>query len=1118
MNPPKRIFLGWDTPAIELVAEKLLEGLRHPQTSAQYRRATVVVPTTESGRRLREYMAEWMKEKEGKPILMPKITLAGHLIPLKGAHIATEEETLTAWLQVLGAEGADPVAQYAPLIPRRPETHRERWAVGVAHKFIALRSRLEQEEVSIDRVTGLLLNREEALQSTLNQPLYQSGELQQTLMARKAVLKNEQLRWHKLGELFSKVDSTIRSNNGNPNHLAREEAIAKEVNNPTKPHQSDLLIIACQPELSPQLEHYLLNLHSNHICDVQVWINCPETEADHFDAWGRPKEESWMERDIDIPQATPQEPTIHLVNDAQELAEKARYLAGGFNSAETVLITGDSAYTPALIDAFADDANGWGLKSPEGRSFLSTNIGQLPAQLADFCTARQDFFSNATQNGGMLELNTYVTLLCNSALQRVLGASPKVQSGIQRHIEKLREILLPASIERLCHYLHPDTPLPEKDYREFHYLAQERSLEYYDFAVTVAAFAEACCHTKTLPDQLCLLAEQLIATYKEEPLRGVALSLGHTIRNLLSGSMVSRIKEPVYLLELLRYKTQEATITLQPTEDDDSIWAGDVRGWRELTFATGRRVIIAAMHDGCIPEPIREDEFLPKSLCKELGIKHEAFRSARDAYLLTALLHSRPSGEVHFILARQNPDGTPVAPSTLLLRCGAALPERARTIFAETASVSAQPVLPLCPLRPALPGPERDGVIHPGMMEHIKQLSPPIPNPFTNQSRTFSPSSLSGFLQCPLSFWLSHLFGLDAGYCYDEEKSELESNEYGTLMHAILRRVVEDVPSLSKLKAQFPHAADENDLAAALTEYAKQTAATEWSQVYMLGIARNTQPLPMEIQLRNIEKTLQDFAWRHVQDLQAGWRNICCEHPLRPTFTLSNGEMVRFSMVADRIDYNEAFRRWRIIDYKTSSGDKKPFQIHFDEVKDGKDSPFFRFMNTEEYPFPLVSAAFGSKGECTKYYRWKDVQLMLYTFGLRGLNAKGLNPELPDEALEHVMPDLYYYNLQHKTQKIECYPLLEHGKLVSIPGRGKQLGFFCQSPEALLQNAMQTVDSAIRMIRDGKCLFSAEALRHKNRPFSKLCSNALDKNAPRFGAISQQCDPRSLFNLPQLHI
>ena len=104
-TPDLRQFLGWDKPAIELVAERLEE--LHHQNPDTFRRATVVVPTRESGRRLREYMAE----RAGKPILMPRIILTSQLIPTKGENVASDMETLAVWLQVLGADGADPVAQ-----------------------------------------------------------------------------------------------------------------------------------------------------------------------------------------------------------------------------------------------------------------------------------------------------------------------------------------------------------------------------------------------------------------------------------------------------------------------------------------------------------------------------------------------------------------------------------------------------------------------------------------------------------------------------------------------------------------------------------------------------------------------------------------------------------------------------------------------------------------------------------------------------------------------------------------------------------------------------------------------------------------------------------------------
>lgn len=103
---PTLHFLGWERPTIELVAEKLEELNR--ANPSRFRRATVVVPTAESGRRLREYMAE----RAGKPLLMPRLTLAGQLIPTDGPGVATEAETLAAWLQVLSQE------EYPSLAPQ----------------------------------------------------------------------------------------------------------------------------------------------------------------------------------------------------------------------------------------------------------------------------------------------------------------------------------------------------------------------------------------------------------------------------------------------------------------------------------------------------------------------------------------------------------------------------------------------------------------------------------------------------------------------------------------------------------------------------------------------------------------------------------------------------------------------------------------------------------------------------------------------------------------------------------------------------------------------------------------------------------------------------------------
>ncbi|MBQ4594317.1 MAG: PD-(D/E)XK nuclease family protein [Akkermansia sp.] len=1131
MNTPDlRTFIGWHRPAIELVAEKLLTLNEHePQ---RFRRATVVVPTSGSGRRLREYMAE----QAGRPILMPKIVLAGQLIPCKGEHIATEEETLAAWLQVLGLDGTDPVAQYAPLIPRRPDKHRKRWAVGVAHKLMALRNRLEQEEITVDDVTEQLIHREKLLQQDISRRPSDEAEAR-TLRARKAVLANEHARWKKLGELFTKVDSILLSQGKTPAQQERE----RQINIPDKRSTDerpvndcpDLLIVACLPEFSPQLKRYLENLHTHRRFEVQLWVNAPNTERTHFDSMGHPLEAIWNKRDIDIPHGMVyadaeksiqdnEASCIHIVDGVADLANEALRLAGGRASDEVVIATGNAEYTPTLLSRFRNPKCGtaWQLNAPEGRALLTTDAGRLPEQLADYCAALQEFEGEDTTEGGMRVLNAFIALLCNRALQKALKAPAAVQENLQQHLERLRALLMPASVRQLCDYLNPAVELPTADYRELQFFAGTRKEGYYKYvAETALPFINDCCRLNEQPQRLRELHLALKANYEESPLKTAIRKLCSIIDKVRDEKFVAKIADAATLLEILRYYTQDKGISIH-TASERTDTVGEVLGWRELAYTREQRIIIAAMHDGCIPEPVQQDEFLPESLCKELGIKirHEDFRMARDTFLLTALLQSRTAGEVHFIVTRQNPDGTGVAPSSLLLRCAEELPYRARIMFAESHTATTPPTVALCPLQQAAPGPEQNGKITPGMMESITQIAPHTKNPFTEGQRTYSPSLLSGFLQCPFSFWLNHLYGLDAGNVYNEDKSELESNEYGTIIHAVLQKVVEAIPSQEKLEAAFPEAETRVARIEALVQYTQQIGLEEWSRVYMRNGARQAQTLPMEVLLRNMEQSLHDFAVRHVNDLADGWCNLRCEYMLTPTLTLSNGEQVAFKMIADRID-RHIDGRWRIIDYKTSSQDKKPFKQHFEELEDGEDSAFYRFMNAAGYQYPLVTTEFEHKEETKKkFYRWKDVQLMLYAYGLRQLNAKDIHPSCAEESLKDVMPELFYYNLHIKTLRMQCYPLVNEKGLCPVPGKGKATGYFCHTPESLLKNAMQTVDSAIRMIRDGVCLFSAEALKLKNRPFSKLTGDNKSKNAPRFGAISPKCDPRSLFNLPELNI
>lgn len=1113
MNTPHIEFLGWDKPAIELVATKLKKALTAPESASHYRRAIVVVPTAESGRRLREHLAE----QAGNAILTPRIILTSQLISYEGADIASEMETLAAWLQVLSAE-ENPVAKYAPLIPRCPDTNRERWAVGVAHKLIALRTRLEQEQITCNEVTSRLVVREQNIQNDIDELTDTKTAAYTSLSAQKKVIRNELTRWRKLEEIFNKVDSILAPK------TTRDAAARQQADAPGWPGQCRLMILACLPELSPQMKSYLANLHGKDGGEVQVWVHAPAEEASHFDAFGIPVDDYWSNRQIDIPNAIEYKDvehkniddatsTIHLTDDAESLAEAALRLAAGYNSQELVLAVGDAAFSPALVNAFAASTAGWKLNLPEGRSAATTDLGCLVSQLADACAAREnlplwDNESGGIRNNDMQGLDAFIALLYNSALQQAMVDDASTLAGLQEQVEKIRMLLLPGSEAAMLKMLR-EIPVTDEGYKSIIRLQKTQSDIYADYADNIAKIIDIASGNKQA-DLFKKLAKKLEKRFDSGSLKPLAAAVAQELKSC--AEVCAGLPSPRCAVEILRQRVESKV--KGPAYAERAFTAADILGWRELPYTAGSQVIIAAMHDGAIPEPVSEDEFLPKSLCDELGIRHEKFRIARDSYLLTSLIESRRKrGRVDFILARQKSDGSVLAPSSLLMRCGEQLPERARALFAESTSPKMLPKPAACPLRRAT-GDKKP--VEPGCLEHISQIAPGMENPFTKWrkdddgnpcQKSYSPSSLSLFLQCPLSFWIKNLFHIDLGDTYKENKGELESNEYGTVMHAVLDKLVKQFHSKNALLAHYPMAETNRETAVEqMLEIACELAGVEWRKVYNSTSARHAQSLPMEVQLRAIERSLRSFLHRHIQDLLDGWYNVAREYTLTPTMEIDHeGTTVSFSMNADRID-RHADGRWRIIDYKTSSGEKNPHKVHFDVLDGGNDSLYCRFMNVQGYEFGIVP--FGEK-----LYRWNDVQLPLYVYGLRHPSAENRKDlGIGEVDTSAVTPDLVYYNLQSSTEQMECFYLIRDNKVVPKSDKAP-----CEiATEDLLAEAMKTVKSAIRMIRAGECLFSAEALELTTPPYSPLNSGNYGSKTPRFGALSLQSDPRSLFDLPGL--
>lgn len=1027
MNTPELHFLGWDKPAIELVAEKLLAGLNNPQSAAEYRRATVVVPSAESGRRLREYMAE----KAAKPLLMPKITLAGQLIPCTGPQIATEMETLAAWMQVLGSS-----MENKPLP----------WLLEVATQMQRVRKQLEQEarvpewedDTARDFVRDYLREPDAAWENTL---VY------------------ERERWETLRTAFARVDEQLLSWNRQPAEQARTQELEE-------PRSRGLLIVACVPELSPLNRLYLQRLVDTGNAHVEIWVNAPAGESMRFDSYGQPLPlietgpyagMGWSECPIPIPRPAhagepptgiPETDVIHTTGSAAAFGRKVRELAGGLNSDDVVLASCDSSLAPMLVSAFLPE---WQINMPEGRSLLSTEAGQLPLQLRDACILPAD------EAGSSTAMENFLTLLKNHTLQSIMSSSGELRA-FNRFLTELCYKHLPGSTGHLCHLMkrmmeeEPESahPGPWKPQQIRHFLS---------YTEHIISLIRDCSTSSRLPVRLRELATALQRHLSSPELNraGQLLSelFNHTA-DLVADSNIAYSPQTALVLMAHMAGKQAAGVLEGAGERDKVI---NLRGWRELCYTSEPRLIIAGMHNGCVPERMQADAYLPNAYRAFLGMTNDATRCARDSFLLTALLHSRPAGEVHFVLATCSTDGTPIAPSPLLLRCStpAETAERVSRLFAdapENAQGEAYDQLHF--IRPG------ETPHAGGNMESIGLIARGCPNPYANPEYPFSPSAIKDFLTCPLRFWLKRVLKISPGDALEDSKSEPDAAEYGTLLHAILQ-------DITTRYASAEPGTDETTLALEIAAYATESVAAHVAAQY--GHQSSVLTAPLRILQRNMCRTAREFSRLHARDLCNGWEVIMREEQLVLELPAEDDEPpLRFDMRVDRVDrHRDDVTRMRVIDYKTNKS--TPRETHWDKLAGSAPELYASYM-------PEALTLLDKKENS---YRWSSVQLPLYAEAMRRRFQLA------------TLPETGFYNMPRNKPGEVKYNAMSGVETKSA------------MTDELHAQALACVRNAAGLMRAGLCLYSAESLG-RNMSYDS------------FGALSiyKDPDPRVMCGLPPL--
>ena len=386
------------------------------------------------------------------------------------------------------------------------------------------------------------------------------------------------------------------------------------------------IVMAAVPDPPGLAITALENLSETH--DIEVLVVAHDEDMDHFDAWGRPDPGFWTGAATGLP-----ETSIRVVGGTEDLAlalveELAAAANEGAAADDLALAVPDPEAAHRVVLGL--EARGLMAADPAGDPLPASNLFPLTNLLIDWL--REDRFSHAAA------LLRHPLML--QWLERETGADP---TTLLIDLDKLHQVHLP----------HDEATAGQ--------LASSRGTASTVLECLATLRKDYAARSPSPAGQLRLVLARLLDDVRIQPadprgrgLRDAAEIINRTIDDVL---LVSDRCPDEGQFHLLRS-------TLAEEEIPRPILPGSVlvEGWLEMAWNPAGRLWIGGLNEGSVPDGQLDDIFLPDRLRKQLGMRHDATRHARDAYLLTHLLRSRPPTDVRVASATSISLYTPPTP------------------------------------------------------------------------------------------------------------------------------------------------------------------------------------------------------------------------------------------------------------------------------------------------------------------------------------------------------------------------------------------------------------------------------------------------------------------------
>ena len=808
-----RHFLGWERPLLPQAVAFLSEGWTG-DGPLDLSRLLVVVPTGQSGRRLRAAIADHAAAR-GRAAFPPRIATPGALLtPPAGSGAASPMHALLAWVAVL--REIEP-GNFREVFPLDPPVRGFAWALRLAEKFTALQAELAEVGLGFAEVPATL-----ARDGAPGGGFPEAG------------------RWTQLGELERLQAAHLAARGLRDPQAARIAAAGQ----PGRLLEIERIVVLATPDPIP-LSLKVLAAHAGSL-PLQVVVFAPRGEAAAFDDWGRPLTAAWDRRPLlreDF------EGRVHLCADPAAQADRIAALARDYGSPDGLLGAGvgDPEVLPLLEGALA--RAGMESFNPEGSPRRSDRLHHLLSALA--ALAADPSFDAV---GALARCPDFI-----AHLQFRIGAgfSP---AGWLRGIDELRSRHLPPTLASARAHAPALVQFPDLD----------RALAVVDeFRETLAArpFAEGAAGVPAL----IFGSRGAPLAREEEPVLADCAAAWMDVLRECSSTGADLSNAEWWELALRIFGEGRRT-------GDKPPGALELQGWLELAYEDAPRLVVAGMNDGSVPDAVIGDPFLPESLREALGLKSNAVRLARDAYLLAAISACREkAGRLDLLVGKVSAAGDPLRPSRLLLRCDDAdLPARVQFLFRETHAS-----------RAGLPW-RRAWTLLPRASPRLDRIKV---------------TAFRDYLRCPFRFYLAHALNMGG---FDPQKAELDPMDFGTLCHAALEAM-----------GREPSMRDCTD-PGVLREYLRAELDRRAGARYGEELS-----LPVIIQLESARQRLSRAAEIQAEQRRAGW----VIERVESGFSLSVAGILVQGKI-DRIERHEKSGRWRVIDYKTSDTPVSAFDAH----------------------------------------------------------------------------------------------------------------------------------------------------------------------------------------------